>query len=131
MIQRGDGLRLELKANAVARCSDLDGHYAAQAHIDRAIDIPHAPGADLRLDSMRSELRAAGDDRLRWIRQHIDGRLVEKTTARFDLQHAFDTGADFRIRATKQRSALTGRTILRRLVQLLDFSPMIRGQHAA
>jgi hypothetical protein len=37
----------------------------------------------------------------------------------------------FRIRAIKQRGALIGRTILCRLVQLLDFSPTIRGQHAA
>jgi hypothetical protein len=48
---------------------------------------------------------------LRWIRQHVDRRLVEKTAARFDLQHAFDMGADFRIRAIKQRGALAGSTV--------------------
>jgi hypothetical protein len=61
MVQRGDGLRLALEALAnllVAgqhRGNQLDGDIAIQARIARAMDLPHAAGAERAEDLVGSE----------------------------------------------------------------------------
>jgi hypothetical protein len=66
MRERGDRLGLALETGkpfGVARKQvreDLDRNVAIEPRIARTIDLAHAPGADGRLDDVRTEARAGG-----------------------------------------------------------------------
>jgi len=64
MIQRGENPRFAFESRNTIRISSegfrkkLDGNAAAKFRIRRLIDIPHAPGTQVRVDFVMCEFRA-------------------------------------------------------------------------
>ena len=60
VVQRGDGPRFALEPFTELLSGDLDGDVAPGSRVVRAIDLSHAPGANLRGDLVRTETGAGG-----------------------------------------------------------------------
>jgi hypothetical protein len=61
MVQGRDRARFTLEALAERAGDRLDRNGAIQPRVDRAIDLAHAAGADLRGDFVDAEARAGGE----------------------------------------------------------------------
>jgi len=88
MIERGCGASFlsetaqTLGIGGVARRQDLDGNFAAEPRVPRAVDFAHAAGAKQREDLVWSELRARSHRNGRGL-SHLFGLMLARN-ARWD-----------------------------------------------
>jgi len=105
---------------------DLDRHVAAQPRVARPIDLAHPTGTDEVRHLVRPEAPPSHDREL--LRRCAQGRLLHQAL-RFPLvlEQRLNLAAQLVVSATRrgnERLPLRGRTLQRRVVQLLDLWPV-------